>query len=797
MAFKSYAKKENMMKCVSLFLIILISMMGFPMQDVPAPDPVDSSRIAKIIKQSGNWLTIDKGWIHGVDTGMTGMLKFVIPSDYGISYSTKGFFEVKEVYESTARLYVTDIPPGTNLSDAKEVLFRDQLESRDITESPSRPPKSGEVPVPHEPVVAKPTIERYLNFQTIEYSGNGEQFRAVSSYATTVEKTVFKEKDKANYKLWVKGLSIINSDDYKREFQYGPIKFRRNLSDDKVAFKTEGFKFTEDILNETMGQVRKGNWEKGYWQKKITLDLMGKLLPKEILFHFRVYPLDNQTPKPTFIIKCISDLFYFNALTDTTGSTEKASGKLIGIIVYSPDDDRLYQVTSIFESRLNVNGEYLRMEECGYLVDTEDKEVFPFVDLRKELDLSLEPLQVKDPTTLPMWAMQATMVHRSVCAAGLSAAEMGTNPDGQISAPIEIITKNAAGIPINNEYLERISEELTKEFLAQGKDNEEAKRSAEEKVSQYNAVPPQASNAIFSDIDNLYFQDHLMQQYQLTSLNSSINDILSNAASSSVYNTNGVDCPKLESFENEPPSVNKLENSNIRPGQQTNAPAKLNEAESIKPEEAKRVKEEAQKATKEEAKKAKEKAQKARKEEAKRAKEEAKKAREEKAKKAKQQKASKARGKISIRGGAGGGGSALVGVVLGVAVAGAAVYGGLELAKALEEIDITGRWTFYINMGQYGSSSGPITLSGTKDSGTVDWGGGYTGPYSVNGDHITMRLNINISAGGCNLRLNVNISGIIQNNNSMNGSFSDSASYTCPVIGTNSITVSGSWSATR
>ena len=75
MMFQNILKQKQFMKFVSFILVVIIPIMGFPLQAAPAAGTVDPSRLAKITKQSGNRLTIDKGWVHGVDKGMTGMLR--------------------------------------------------------------------------------------------------------------------------------------------------------------------------------------------------------------------------------------------------------------------------------------------------------------------------------------------------------------------------------------------------------------------------------------------------------------------------------------------------------------------------------------------------------------------------------------------------------------------------------------------------------------------------------------------------------------------------------------------------
>jgi hypothetical protein len=788
MAFQYVMKKESVMKFVSFILIILIPMMGFPLLTSAAAIPADSSRTADITKQKGRWLTIDKGWVHGVGKGMTGIIRFSYGSGGAASYYSRGLFEVRNVYERTARVYVTKIPGGTDLTKAVQVLFRDDLTPRDISKYPfrkSEPESPGIYTTIKTTKKAKPSVERYLNFQTIEYSGSGEQFRAVSSYATTVEKRILNDIGKADYKLWANGQTIINDNNYRRKFNYGPLEFRRNLSDDKIAFKTKGFKLTQEVLNQTIGQVRKGHWGKDYWQELVRLDLVGDIFPTYLTFHFKAYPFDYNTPKPTFIIKYASNQFNFKALSENPGPSEEASGRIIGVIVYSPGDDRLYQVTSVFESQLN--SEYLNMEECSYLVDSNGKKVLHLLDLRRELNLTREPLQIREATTLPLWAMQATMVQRASCLSGLCAAEMGTNPDVQTSTPGELITKAAVGIPTNQRFHIAMSSELTAELLKQGKPEGEAERWAAAETASYNAVPQQSKNPTFPGMVDPYFRS-LMKQYQLSSLTSSIKDVFAQAAKPSFHTTNIniVDCPPLGNVGNQTPSVpssQSLAQSNVQPTQQLNsngAKGSTGESQGSKGEGSEKAKTD--------------KAQKAKKQDAKRAKESN---RTKSPTKSSGGSTSGAATATTTSTTAVGGGLKLGTVALGVVSAGAAVYGGLELVKALAETDITGEWNFHLNMGQYGSASGPITLRGNKDSGTVDWGDGYTGPYWVDGDRITMRLNISVSVVDCNMRIDVNISGIIKNNNSMNGSLSDSASITCPDIGTYAITLYGSWSATR
>jgi hypothetical protein len=139
--------------------------------------------------------------------------------------------------------------------------------------------------------------------------------------------------------------------------------------------------------------------------------------------------------------------------------------------------------------------------------------------------------------------------------------------------------------------------------------------------------------------------------------------------------------------------------------------------------------------------------------------------------------------------------------VLVTAAAGGVVYGGIELAKALEDKGVVGDWTFAFHSNQWGTSSGPITLSGDKNSGIINWGDGYTGNYSVGGSRITLGVNWRtlISQMGNEFTISINdtITGTIQDNNSMSGNYSFRVTISIPGIPIQSGTDRGSWSATR
>ena len=136
-------------------------------------------------------------------------------------------------------------------------------------------------------------------------------------------------------------------------------------------------------------------------------------------------------------------------------------------------------------------------------------------------------------------------------------------------------------------------------------------------------------------------------------------------------------------------------------------------------------------------------------------------------------------------------------VALGAAAAGGAVYGTLKLVGSLDEdYDIRGTWNFHIRTDQYGSSSGVITIDGDKTSGRVHWGGGYYGPYQVDGKKVLMTFYMAVSVQGASATVSVQIPGEFRSKDYMEGTFTENAQFTTSEFST-TFTLSGSWSAGR
>lgn len=91
--------------------------------------PLMTSTRAKVISKEGRWLTVNKGSVHGVETGMKGKVKMDIV-DGGNRYDiTIGLFSVKKVADRTSSLYVDRIGTGAKIGEAQYVIFDNTLKN--------------------------------------------------------------------------------------------------------------------------------------------------------------------------------------------------------------------------------------------------------------------------------------------------------------------------------------------------------------------------------------------------------------------------------------------------------------------------------------------------------------------------------------------------------------------------------------------------------------------------------------------------------------------------------------------
>ncbi len=837
MVFKRIREKSYVIQCISLLLIFLVPSIGFPLSFGMASSAADSSRTAKVTKHRGKRLTIDKGWVEGVSVGMDGMFRF---TDGSGQSKASGLFVVKWVGKHHAQVEPKSaLPRGDDLNRAAGVLFKHGLTPRRIEDFPvvKKPVPQGTNTTAKERGSSEPgndikasnpvsgpntSLEHYLNYQTVEYSGKGKQFRAASSYATAVEKRRREQLGRAEYSIWSEGQYIRSSDENKQTFRFGPHKVRRTLNNDRIAILTKGYTFAQEAINATMRQMRPGELNNGRGMKEITFESLGSFFPPRIVFNYEVCPHnDPGTGMGVSVIKFVSEPFGFTAITGKEGGAEhrnsgEAQGEFTGFAVYSPQLDRMYRVTSVFNA--SMGEEWFRVEECCYLTDKNGKGVIGFLDLRQELGLSTEPLLVENHTALPYWAVQAAMVQRTVCLSGLASAERGVNP-----GPVALLAATGVlgGMFDRSYYNDKntgVYKGLNADAIAGGMKKNRAGQAvkAKAKAAKLVELPPRTLDEESLVRAGVHFSE-LLKNLSDISLAFTIGEFIADA-SDSLLATANLSILKLlnpQMSSNAASSLGGVGDNSASVARQAGGPGNLgnqndlatkkgpsrsmgdkrtNRASETKPKQlndGKSVQKEPS-PRKNNGKNTKEKVKgKKRSKQRKKIKE---KQKVKKSKVSKGSKAAKATGTTSTGGGAG-----LGSIVLGTAAVAGAVYGVYELVELLDP-GITGDWTFYLSLGQYGTFPTPITLSGSKTKGTVDWGGGYTGPYRVDGDRISMRLNINFDfrefGYSGSMRIDENISGTIKDNNNMSGNYSILGRY---YYGGYSFSYrfNGSWSATR
>lgn len=268
------------------------------------------------------------------------------------------------------------------------------------------------------------STEHFIGFQTVEYYGEGKQYRTAFCSMADLERKISKKDRVANYKLLLKG-RLLQPDIGNKGFQFEPIEFNRNLDNDYIFFNQEGYYLIEQSLNQTINQVGIGKIKEGHWKKTISLSLEKDYFPNKLTFYIKVQKIDFGVQQTFLLIKIRTYPFAFKTIKENSGPSDNVAAHFEIAMVYSPDDQRLFQSTSVFSACLN--NELLRVEEFGFLSDKEGKPIIPFLDFRNEIKLKKVALQVKNFSLFPLWAAQSLKVQQAVNFSCLTTGERGTN----------------------------------------------------------------------------------------------------------------------------------------------------------------------------------------------------------------------------------------------------------------------------------------------------------------------------------------------------------------------------------
>lgn len=285
-------------------------------------------------------------------------------------------------------------------------------------------------PVRGAPIVSpaeqsgKISRDDYFVFQSVTL---GDKNKKLTGFATSGSLTVFKTPNgnMVDYELWTQGRVSPNVNQVKKESVYGPVRFSRNPTSEKVSFSTKGFGLAEVVTNQIMTQVEKNPRVEGTWKQEVSLNLLKSHLPQKLAFHFNVQKIELKPGVQALLIRSYSDVFKIDILpTKTSVNNGHFSGMYKSALVYSPEDHRLYQMTSEFDA--GKGDETLQIQETEFLAGLDGKPVFPVLDMRKVLDLQKQ--DKPDPlVSMPLWAVQALKVQQVVSLASGTTAERTSN----------------------------------------------------------------------------------------------------------------------------------------------------------------------------------------------------------------------------------------------------------------------------------------------------------------------------------------------------------------------------------
>jgi len=271
----------------------------------------------------------------------------------------------------------------------------------------------------------KPTRDDYVLFQTVTL---GDKNKPLTGFATSGSLAVLKtpKGNMVDYELWTKGNVSPSLNQEKKESVYGPVRFSRNATTEEVSFSTKGFGLAEDVVNQIMAQVEKNPRMEGTWNQEIYLKLLGTHLPRKLAFHFNVQKIELKPGVPALLIRTYTDVFTIEILPTTTNVNNGVfSGSYKGVLIYSPEEHRLYQMASEFDALRG--DETLQIQDTSFLAGLDGKPVYPLLDMRDVLNLKKQD-KPSPLVSMPLWVVQALKVQQAVSLASSTTAERASNP---------------------------------------------------------------------------------------------------------------------------------------------------------------------------------------------------------------------------------------------------------------------------------------------------------------------------------------------------------------------------------
>ena len=269
------------------------------------------------------------------------------------------------------------------------------------------------------------TSDNYFVLQSVSLGDTNNKMNGFSTSGTLYVSKAVNGKW-VDYELWNKGNISTDTNQEKKDSVFGPVRFKRSLKNERISFQTKGLRLVQAVVNQTLAQVKNNKRKDGDFDQEVSLTLLGSYLPGKLAFHLNVQKITLKPGVQALLIRIYSDVFRIEVLpTDASANNGNFSGMYKGALIYSPEDHRLYQMTSEFDARKGE--ETLQAQDTAFLVGADGKLAYPLIDMREMLDIKNqdrpEPL-----TSMPAWAMQALKVRQAVSLSSATTAEQASNP---------------------------------------------------------------------------------------------------------------------------------------------------------------------------------------------------------------------------------------------------------------------------------------------------------------------------------------------------------------------------------
>jgi hypothetical protein len=208
------------------------------------------------------------------------------------------------------------------------------------------------------------------------------------------------------------------------DFDISPLHLSRNTFSEEISGAGQGLDLSLYVVNETLSRIAQKQLGAGKWEHTIALSL-GEAFPKQLNVQFAANHADINNRK-VIVITANSGMLSYRGM-DENNADLKIFGRYKGVLIYSPEDNELYQAASAFT--IYKEEEQLRIEQMHYATDASGQNPrYPLADVRSFLGRDESSQIIGKEGPFPPWAVQALRVFDVIHTAIMTAGEGYTNP---------------------------------------------------------------------------------------------------------------------------------------------------------------------------------------------------------------------------------------------------------------------------------------------------------------------------------------------------------------------------------